>query len=382
MLAQIIDLTYPKVFEKYRSKYNYAWDNHHQGLLGLEVRKIRDDYFKSVKVKLQKLCKLSYFIESAGDSSRILLLGSSKNFREITEKCSEDKIIQNLLDKAINNFENYNSLSYEIKGKEFNFSSAYVMGILNVTPDSFSDGGKYLSPDIAAEHGIEMIDKGADIIDIGGESTRPSSVSIPADEESKRILPVIQKILLERPTAIISVDTTKNIVASKALQHGAVIINDISGFANDIKLVEITKKFNASLAIMHMLGNPKTMHQNPEYENVVEEIYDFLEAQAEIAANSGIKNIFIDPGIGFGKTVDHNLEIIQRLGDFKSLGYPILIGLSRKSFLGNILDLDVENRDVPTAIVETLSVKNGARIIRTHNVEYGVQVCKLLSDLI
>ena len=358
MLAQIIDLTYPKVFEKYRSKYNYAWDNHHQGLLGLEVRKIRDDYFKSVKVKLQKLCKLSYFIESAGDSSRILLLGSSKNFREITEKCSEDKIIQNLLDKAINNFENYNSLSYEIKGKEFNFSSAYVMGILNVTPDSFSDGGKYLNPDIAAEHGIEMIDKGADIIDIGGESTRPGAESIPADEESKRILPVIQKILLERPTAIISVDTTKNIVASKALQHGAVIINDISGFANDIKLVEITKKFNASLAIMHMLGNPKNMQQNPEYENVVEEIYDFFEAQAEIAANSGIKNIFIDPGIGFGKTVDHNLEIIQRLGDFKSLGYPILIGLSRKSFLGNILDLDVENRDVPTTIVETLSVKN------------------------
>jgi len=382
LLAQIIDLTYPKVFEKYRSKYNYAWDNHHQGLLGLEVRKIRDDYFKSVKVKLQKLCKLSYFIESAGDSSRILLLGSSKNFREITEKCSEDKIIQNLFDKAINNFENYNSLSYEIKGKEFNFSSAYVMGILNVTPDSFSDGGKYLNPDIAAEHGIEMIDKGADIIDIGGESTRPGAESIPADEESKRILPVIQKILLERPTAIISVDTTKNIVASKALQHGAVIINDISGFANDIKLVEITKKFNASLAIMHMLGNPKNMQQNPEYENVVEEIYDFLEAQAEIAANSGINNIFIDPGIGFGKTVDHNLEIIQRLGDFKSLGYPILIGLSRKSFLGNILDLDVENRDVPTTIVETLSVKNGARIIRTHNVEYGVQICKLLSNLI
>lgn len=382
MLAQIIDLTYPKVFEKYRSKYNYAWDNHHQGLLGLEIRKIRDDYFKGLKVKLQKLCKLSYSIESAGDSSRILLLGNSKNFREITEKCSVDKVIQIFLDKTINNFENYNSLSYEIKGKEFNFSSAYVMGILNVTPDSFSDGGKYLNPDIAAEHGIEMIDKGADLIDIGGESNRPGSESISSEEESKRILPVIQKILLERPTAIISVDTTKNIVASKALQHGAVIINDISGFKNDIKLVETTKKFNASLAIMHMLGNPKTMQQNPDYENVVEEIYDFLEAQTEIAVNAGIKNIFVDPGIGFGKTVDHNLEIIQRLGDFKSLGYPILIGLSRKSFLGKILDLDVENRDVPTSIVETLSVKNGARIIRTHNVEYGVQVCKLLSNLI
>ncbi|MCK7523072.1 MAG: dihydropteroate synthase [Ignavibacteriales bacterium] len=190
------------------------------------------------------------------------MLGNSKNFREVTEKCSDDKNIQNLLDKTINNFENYDALAYEIKGKEFNFGSAYVMGILNVTPDSFSDGGQYLNPDEAAEHGIEMIDKGADIIDIGGESTRPGSESVSEDEESKRIIPVIQKILLERPTAIISVDTTKNIVASKALQNGAVIINDISGFTNDLKLVETTKKFNGSLVIMHMLGNPKTMQQN------------------------------------------------------------------------------------------------------------------------
>ena len=382
MLAQIIDLTNPKVFEKYRSKYDYAWDNYYPGLLGLEIRKIRDDSFSELKLAFQKLCKLSYCIETTGDSSRILMLGNTKTFRVVAENYSGDKTIQVLLDKVINNFENYDSLSYVIKGKEFNFNSAYVMGILNVTPDSFSDGGKYLNPDIAAEHGIQMIDGGADIIDIGGESTRPGSESISTDEESQRILPVIQKILLERPTAIISVDTIKNIVASNALQHGAVIINDISGFANDLKLVETTKKFNASLAIMHMLGNPKTMQQNPEYESVVEEIYDFLEAQTEIAVNSGIKNIFIDPGIGFGKTVEHNLEIIQRLGDFKSLGYPILIGISRKSFLGKLLNLEVENRDVPTAIVEALAVKSGARIIRTHNVEFGVQVCKLLSNII
>ena len=382
MLAQIIDLTYPKVFEKYRSKYDYAWDNYHQGLLGLEVRKIKDDSFSEMKLMFQKLFKQSFFIETAGDSSRILFLGNTKTFRVVAENISGDKTIQILLDSTINNFENYDSLSYEIKGKEFNFNTAYVMGILNVTPDSFSDGGKYLSPDTAAEYGIEMIDKGADIIDIGGESSRPGSEAVSAEVESQRILPVIQKILLERPTAIISVDTSKNIVASKALQHGAVIINDISGFANDLKLVETTKKFSGSLAIMHMLGDPKTMQQNPEYENVVEEIYDFLQAQTEIAVKSGIKNIFIDPGIGFGKTVEHNLEIIQRLGDFKSLGYPILIGLSRKSFLGKYLNLEVENRDVPTAIVETLSIKNGARIIRTHNVDYGVQVCKLLSDLI
>lgn len=382
MIAQIIDLTYQKVFEKYRSKYNYAWDNYYRGLHGLEIRKIRDDHFGEVKLKLQRLYKFSYSIESIGDNSRILILGNTKHFREITEKCSDHTIIQNLLDNTLNNFENYDSLSYEIKGKEFNFSSAYVMGILNVTPDSFSDGGKYLNPDVAAEHGIQMIDIGADIIDIGGESTRPGSESISAEEELKRIVPVIQKILLERPNAIISVDTTKNIVASNALQQGAVIINDISSFTNDLKLVETTKKFNASLAIMHMLDSPKTMQQNPEYENVVEEIYDFLGIQSEIASKSGIKSIFIDPGIGFGKTVEHNLEIIQRLADFKSLGYPILIGLSRKSFLGKILELDIENRDVPTTIVETLSVKNGARIIRTHNVEYGVQVCKLLSNLI
>lgn len=382
MLAQIIDLTYPKVFEKYRSKYGYAWETYHQGLLGLEIRKIADDKFNSIKLKLHKIHNLTYCIESTGDTSKIILLGSSKIFRIISEACSHDNELQALIDKTVNNFENYNSLSYEVKGKEFNFNSAYVMGILNVTPDSFSDGGKYLSADDAANHGIEMIDKGADIIDIGGESSRPGSESVSAEVEVGRIQPVIQKILLERPTAIISVDTTKNIVASKALQTGVVIINDISGLTNDLKLVETSKKFNASLVIMHILGNPKTMQQNPEYENVVEEIYDFLSIQTEHAVNSGIKNIFVDPGIGFGKTVEHNLEIIQRLSDFKSLGYPILIGLSKKSFLGKVLNLDLDNREVPTAIAETLAVKNGARVIRTHNVDYGVQVCKMLANVI
>jgi dihydropteroate synthase len=382
LLAQIIDLTYPKVFEKYRSKYNYAWDNHHKGMLGLELRKIKDDDFNKLKVKLQKINNLTYSIEDSIDSSKILLLGNSKNFREISEKCSDEKAIQNLLDKTINNYENYDSLSYEIKGKEFNFSSAYVMGILNVTPDSFSDGGKYLIADKAAEYGIAMLDNGADIIDVGGESSRPGSETISAQEESKRIIPVIQKILLERPTAIISVDTTKNFVATEALQHGAVILNDISGLRSDTKIVETTKKFNASLAIMHMLGVPRTMQQNPHYDNLVEEIYDFLTAQTKIAVNSGIKNIFVDPGIGFGKTVEHNLELIQRLEDFKSLGYPIMIGLSRKSFIGKLLDLDTELRDIPSAILEALAVKNGARLIRTHDVAYGVQVCKLLSGVI
>jgi dihydropteroate synthase len=382
LLAQIIDLTYPKIFEKYRSKYDFAWENYYKGLLGLEIRKIADDSYTQLKIVLKSIYENCYSIETAGDVSKIILLGSIKSFREVIEKCSGNNLLQTLIDKTITNFEDYDSIAYEIKGKVFNFNSTFVMGILNVTPDSFSDGGKYFNQVIAADYGIEMIDKGADIIDIGGESSRPGSEPISAEEESNRILPVIQKILLERPMAIISVDTTKNLVASKALQHGAIIINNINSLMNNLKLIETVKKFNASLVVMHMLGNPKTMQKNPEYENVVEEIYDFLAIQSDLADNTGIKNIFIDPGIGFGKTVEHNLEIIQRLSDFKSLGYPILIGLSRKSFLGKILDVDIENRDVPSSIVETLSIKNGAKIIRTHNVDYGLQICKLLSNVI
>ncbi len=382
MLAQIIELENPKIFERYRLKYDYSWDNLHEGLFGLEIRKIKDDYFSQLKNEIRKITTNFYANEESADNSRILLLGNIKFFQEIADKISNEVNTRNLLDRTLNNYENYDSISYEIKRKEFNFSSAYVMGILNVTPDSFSDGGKYFNVDTAAEHGIEMIDAGAEIIDIGGESSRPGSESISAEEEIKRIIPVIQKILLERPSAIISVDTTKNFVAIEVLQYGAALINDISGLRNDPKILETVKKFNASLVIMHMLGTPKSMQNNPVYENVVEEIYDFLYLQSELAINSGIKNIIIDPGIGFGKTVEHNLEIIQRLGDFKSLGYPILIGLSRKSFLGKLLNLDIDNRDIPSAIVETLSVKNGARLIRTHNVEFGVQVCKLLSHLI
>lgn len=382
MITQIIDLTHIKVFERYRAKYNYTWDHYHPGLFALELRRIGFENFKKLNLNLQKHYKAKFSIEGPGDASSILLLGNTKLFHEIAEQCSIDKSMQELLDETVSNYEDYDSNSYNIKGKEFNFNSAFVMGILNVTPDSFSDGGRYLNPDDAADYGIKMIDNGADIIDIGGESSRPGSESISAEEEIRRVAPVIQKILLERPSAIISVDTTKNIVASSALQHGAIIVNDISGLTHDLRLAETAKKFNASVVIMHMSGTPKNMQQNPEYENVVEEIYDFLFEKVRIAENSGVKNIFIDPGIGFGKSVEHNLEILQRIGDFKSLGYPILIGLSRKSFLGKILNLEVDKRDVPTSIVETLAVNNGARIIRTHNVEYGVHVCKLLSNII
>ncbi|NWF90770.1 MAG: dihydropteroate synthase [Ignavibacteriaceae bacterium] len=382
MLAQIINLSHPNVFNKYRLKYNFSWDLHHEGLFGVEIRKIQDQYFNGFKNLLGRLTKFIYCLDDTDNRSKILLLGNTNLIQEIAENCSTEPDLQKLLLTTVNNFKNYNSIVYTIKAREFNFNSSYVMGILNVTPDSFSDGGKYLDSNLAAEYGIEMLDNGADILDIGGESSRPGADSVSAEEEIQRVIPVIQKILLERPSAIISVDTTKNVVASAALQNGASIVNDISSLTNDPKIADTIKKFNASLVLMHMLGEPKTMQRNPFYENVIEEIYDYLHERICIAEKLKIQNIFIDPGIGFGKTVANNLEILHRLGDFKSLGYPILIGLSRKSFLGKILDIDVDERDTATSFTEAFAVTNGARIIRTHNIKNGSQVCKMLSSLI
>ena len=270
---------------------------------------------------------------------------------------------------------------YIIGGRKFVFDTPYIMGILNVTDDSFSDGGKYYSTENAVKHALEMIDDGADFIDIGGESTRPGAETISADEEIKRIIPVIENILKGKPDTIISADTTKSSVAEAALQNGAKIINDISAFNFDPKIVDIVEKYDAAYVLMHMKGNPKDMQKAPYYDDVITEIYNFLYDKLKILDDAGISKIFIDPGIGFGKRVEDNFEILKRLEDFKSLGYPILIGTSRKSFIGKTLNLEVDNRDTATSVVESVAIKNGARVIRTHNVKNGVQVCKLLKQL-
>ena len=270
---------------------------------------------------------------------------------------------------------------YIIGGRRFVFDTPYIMGILNVTDDSFSDGGKYYSTENAVKHALEMIDDGADFIDIGGESTRPGAETISTDEEIKRIIPVIENILKEKPGTIISVDTTKSFVAEIALQNGAKIINDISAFNFDPKIVDIVEKYDAAYVLMHMKGNPKDMQKAPYYDDVITEIYNFLYDKLKILDDAGISKIFIDPGIGFGKRVEDNFEILKKLEDFKSLGYPILIGTSRKSFIGKTLNLEVDNRDTATSVVESVAIKNGARVIRTHNVKNGVQVCKLLKQL-
>jgi dihydropteroate synthase len=271
--------------------------------------------------------------------------------------------------------------SYTIGGKNFLFDRSYVMGILNVTPDSFSDGGLYFNRKDAVKYGIEMLEAGADIVDIGGESTRPGSESVSAFEEMNRIIPVLEGILSKNPDAVISVDTTKSRVAAEALKRGAAIINDISGGTFDPEVMETVQRYDAAIIIMHIRGTPKDMQLEPVYENLIEDILDFLRKQAEKAERQGISKIIIDPGIGFGKTFEHNLAIIRELSRFKEAGYPVMIGVSRKSFIKNIIGDLSEDRDIATAVINALAVKNGAAFLRTHNVPYGLQVSRILNKL-
>lgn len=250
------------------------------------------------------------------------------------------------------------------------------MGILNVTPDSFSDGGKYYNINLATEHAIEMIEDGADIIDIGGESSRPGAAEVSIDEEIARTIPTIQNILREKPNSIISIDSTKPEVAEAALESGAQIINDISGLA-DSRMIDAVKKYDATIAIMHMQGKPRTMQDSPTYNNVVKDVYNFFDAKIKYAKENGVNSIIIDPGIGFGKTLNHNYELLRNLTSFQNLETPLLIGVSRKSLIGKSLNLDVDERDIATIILETDAVNKGAKIIRTHNVKNGVQLKKL-----
>ncbi|HSD62618.1 MAG TPA: dihydropteroate synthase [Ignavibacteriaceae bacterium] len=273
------------------------------------------------------------------------------------------------------------SNSYIIGGKEFKFDLAYVMGILNVTPDSFSDGGVYFRREDAVKHGIEMFDMGADIIDIGGESTRPGSEGVSAFEEMNRVIPVLESILSKRPEAVISVDTTKSRVASEALKRGAKIVNDISGGTFEPELLNVVSDYEAALIIMHIQGTPKTMQQNPSYDDLINDILAFLITQAAEAKKAGISKIIIDPGIGFGKSFEHNLTIIRELNGFRSAGYPVMIGISRKSFIKKLIDDLTADRDVASAVINALAIKNGATFIRTHNVLFGLQVCRLMNNI-
>ena len=253
------------------------------------------------------------------------------------------------------------------------------MGILNVTPDSFTDGGRFFIKDSAVEHGLRMAEDGADIIDVGGESTRPGSDFVEIDEEIRRTVPVIEE-LARRTKIPISIDTYKAGVAERALDAGASIVNDISGLRFDPGMPKVVAGRGVPLIIMHIKGTPKDMQVNPVYEALIPEIIDYLRMSMRVAVDAGVKEdkLILDPGIGFGKTFEHNLEILKGLREFTLLGKPLSVGPSRKAFIGKILgDAPTSERLEGTAAAVAISILNGADIVRVHDVKEMVKVAKV-----
>ncbi len=270
-------------------------------------------------------------------------------------------------------------------GKKLDVSHPPVMmGILNVTPDSFSDGGKFLKPSAAIEQGLRMIDEGARIIDIGGESTRPGSQVVPDDEQLRRVLPVVEGLSRHNPETILSIDTQSSKVASAALAAGAGIVNDISALRHDEEMAGVCKKARAAVVLMHMQGKPGTMQKKPRYGNVIQEVKDFLIERIAFAQQAGIKkeSLVIDVGVGFGKTVNHNLVLIREMSQFHTLGLPLLAGVSRKSFIGKVLEIDDPNqRLIGTAAATAWCVAANVQILRIHDVGEMIQVAKIINAI-
>jgi dihydropteroate synthase len=245
-----------------------------------------------------------------------------------------------------------------------------IMGVLNVTPDSFSDGGMYLSPDRAVERGQEMAEKGAEIIDVGGESTRPGSTGVPAEVEISRVIPII-RALAGRTESLLSIDTTKAQVARQAIAAGVQIVNDTSALADDPEMAGVVRESGCAVVLMHRLGRPETMQQSPSYKSLFDDILDALAERVKAAEEAGIPadRILVDPGVGFGKRLEDNLALHRHLPDLRNLGKPILFGPSRKSFLGRITGRDPGDRVIGTAAAVAMAVAGGAHVVRVHDVE-------------
>ncbi|MFA4981335.1 MAG: dihydropteroate synthase [Candidatus Omnitrophota bacterium] len=260
----------------------------------------------------------------------------------------------------------------------------YVMGILNVTPDSFSDGGKFFDKDKAVKHAMDMAREGADIIDVGGESARPGSTEISVEEELDRVMPVVEA-MAGKAGVPVSIDTRKGKVAEAALRAGAKIVNDISGFKYDPYLAAVTARYDAAVILMHMRGTPLDMQKAPRYKNVMKEVAGELQRSIKIAVDAGVKKekVIIDPGIGFSKTAEHNLVILNRLDEIKALGYPVCVGTSRKSFIGKVLGIEgTNNRLAGTLATCVMAIMKGANILRVHDVREVVAVSRMTDSVL
>lgn len=271
-------------------------------------------------------------------------------------------------------------MKWRCKDRVFDLSSqGEIMGIVNVTPDSFSDGGQFDEADAGIKHGLQLMEEGAAIIDIGGESTRPGADNVATDEEIRRVLPVIEGILEKAPDACISIDTSKASVARAAIDAGAKIINDVTGF-RDPAMIELASETGVGVAVMHMQGTPRTMQSDPSYDDVIADIRSFFEERNATLTAAGIeaKAIVYDPGIGFGKTLEHNLTLLHHLDQLTLSGRPILLGVSRKSFIGRILESDdIGDRNWPTVAITAHACSKGVPLHRVHEVKPNLDALRM-----
>jgi len=311
-------------------------------------------------------------LDCSSSSTDALLMGTEKQFEKLFSKLEQYPDLHPFGQSLKEILRNLSRAHYTIRCRKRTFTlgkQTLLMGVLNVTPDSFSDGGLFFDKEKAIAQGLKMIEEGADFIDIGGESTRPGSKPLGLDEELRRVIPVIEFLAREADVPI-SIDTYKSTVAKKAIEAGAQIINDISGLHLDPSLSQVAAKEDVPLVLMHIRGNPETMQKDIHYESLFSEIIQYLKDSIQRAELAGVdpEQIIIDPGIGFGKTVQDNLLILKNLQEFKILGKPLLLGTSRKSFIGKILNADVTERLEGTLSSIVVGVLNGAHIIRCHDV--------------
>ncbi len=311
-----------------------------------------------------------------------ILFGTKRQFEILISKMKRQPFKGSIIAEELENCIKNMNKEYEISlpSGTVSLEPYKIMGILNVTPDSFSDGGKFNRVDAAVERAHEMIEEGAHIIDVGGESSRPFSEPVSEEEELKRVLPVLEE--LEGIKVPVSIDTYKPKVAEEALKRGASIVNDIYGLRSD-GMAEVVKEYDAAVVIMHMKGQPKDMQLNPNYSDVVGEISSFFNERVEFARKKGIddKKIILDPGIGFGKRVEDNLMLLKSLEGFKCAGYPLLVGVSRKSYIGKVLNADVNDRLIGTVVSNAIALINGAKIFRVHDVMENAQALKIANEI-
>ncbi len=317
--------------------------------------------------------------------SSLLLFGSLKEIERVAEKLRGQPFGLDIISEKLFGYVNGSKKNQCFLAKRHAFEigeRVYTMGVLNVTPDSFSDGGQFAEVDSAVSKALEMVQEGADIIDIGGESSRPGSDPVSQEKELNRVLPIIER-LREQSDIPISIDTYKSAIAAAALDSGADIVNDISGLRFDEDMITVVRERKAGLIIMHMKGSSKHMQDNPHYEDVIQEIYDFLKERTHYAINNGIEKeyIAIDPGIGFGKRLIDNYDILDRFHEFTSLGYPLLIGASRKSFIGTTLDVPVNERLEGSLASLALAIEGGVAIVRVHDVKETVRFMKMYETI-